>query len=274
MAPFSGLNPKPGVDECMRIATNNRIRHFACPSGGERRYNSSGAPGIRIRACRRTPPGRDTRSSENGELVPIYHITHLRNLESILQFAGLCSENSTAQKQVEAVSIAHAHIKERRGRRVVPVAQGGTLNDYIPFYFAPRSPMLYAIHKGNVEGYQDGQGPILHLVSSVESVVEAGLPFAFTNGHAEMAVSDFFDSTDRLDEVDWKIMKAKYWADTDDDNDRCRRRLAEFLVHEFFPWELCSMVGAMNSGTADEVNEILAKRHHRPKVKIKQGWYY
>lgn len=52
--------------------------------------------------------------------------------------------------------------------------------------------MLYAIYKGNVEGYKDGQNPILHLTSSVEAVEEAGLPFAFTDGHAEMAISDFF----------------------------------------------------------------------------------
>jgi hypothetical protein len=92
----------------------------------------------------------------------------------------------------------------------VPVAAGGSLNDYVPFCFAPRSPMLYAIYKGNVEGYKDGQNPILHLTSSVEAVEQAGLPFAFTDGHSEMAISDFFADTDRLDKVDWDIMKATY----------------------------------------------------------------
>jgi hypothetical protein len=56
-----------------------------------------------------------------------------------------------------------------------------------------------------------------------------------------MAISDFFADTDRLDKVDWDIMKATYWADTVEDNDR--PRLAEFLRHAFFPWELVSLIG-------------------------------
>jgi hypothetical protein len=32
--------------------------------------------------------------------------------------------------------------------------------------------MLYTIHRGNVEGYSEGQLPVLHLVTSVEKVVE------------------------------------------------------------------------------------------------------
>ena len=49
--------------------------------------------------------------------------------------------------------------------------------------------MLFSIKKGNVAGYQDGQRPILHLVSSTETVLAAGLRFTFTDGHAEMVSS-------------------------------------------------------------------------------------
>jgi hypothetical protein len=201
-------------------------------------------------------------------------MTHLHNLESILRTGGLCCENEKVRRQLGAVSIAHAHIKERRGRRMVPVAAGGTLNDYVPFYFAPRSPMLYAIYKGNVESYKDGQNPILHLTSSVEAVKEAGLPFAFTDGHAEMAISDFFADTDRLDKVDWEIMRATYWADTVEDNDRSRRRLAEFLVHAFFLWELVSVIGVINNAIADKVKEAIAPLANQPEVKVQRNWYY
>ena len=48
--------------------------------------------------------------------------------------------------------------------------------------------------------------------------------------------TDFFDRLDDLDKVDWKIMKSKYWNDTDEDPDRKRRRRAEYLVHQLFPW--------------------------------------
>jgi hypothetical protein len=53
-----------------------------------------------------------------------------------------------------------------------------------------------------LKGYKDGQNPILHLTSSVKAAEEVGLPFAFTDGHAEMAISNFLADTERLGKVD------------------------------------------------------------------------
>ena len=166
----------------------------------------------------------------------IYHITHLRNLPSILDRGGLLSDTAIDTTGCEPTGIAHAHIKERRARKMVPTAQDGTLADYVPFYFASRSPMLYAIHNDRVEGYTEGQVPILHLVSSTDVVSENGLPFVFTDGQAGVAISKFFDRLELLGEVDWEIMKGKWWNDTITHYDRKRKRQAEFLVHGFFPW--------------------------------------
>ena len=94
------------------------------------------------------------------------------------------------------------------------------MGDYVPFYFAPRSPMLYAIDRGAVAGYQGGQAPIIYLCSTVEAVVEKGLEWVFTEGHAEMAYTDFFNDVADLDKVDWKLMREKYWNDTDEDGDQ------------------------------------------------------
>ncbi len=57
-----------------------------------------------------------------------------------------------------------------------PFGPSGTLDDHVPFYFAPRSPMLYSIHGGYVEGYVVGQRSVIHLVSSAEAVSAAGVP--------------------------------------------------------------------------------------------------
>lgn len=77
-------------------------------------------------------------------MTDIYHITHISNLPSIIQHGGLYCDNLIPQRNLHPQGIAHQHIKERRARRIVNVAAGGTLADYVPFYFAPRSPMLYA----------------------------------------------------------------------------------------------------------------------------------
>ncbi|MBD3884903.1 DUF4433 domain-containing protein [Phormidium tenue FACHB-886] len=62
----------------------------------------------------------------------------------------------------------------------------GTLTDYVPFYFAPCSPMLYAIHQGNVPTHSDGQEGVIYLGSTVETVQQANLSFVFTDGHGIM----------------------------------------------------------------------------------------
>lgn len=91
--------------------------------------------------------------------------------------------------------------------------------------------MLFALHKGYVEGYDQGQTPVVHLVSSVERIRATGHRFVFTDGHATMAFTRFFDEIRHLDQVDWPLMQETYWNDTDEDPDRKRRRQAEFLVY-------------------------------------------
>jgi len=156
--------------------------------------------------------------------------------------------------------------------RRVPAGPKGTVGDYVPFYFAPRSPMLYAINSGVVEGYADGQSPVIYLCSTAEAVRKAGLRWVFTEGHADMLFTDFFDDLKDLDKVDWDLMQARYWNDTNDDPDRKRRRQAEFLVHQFFPWELVSYIGVYDRSIAERAGEII--KGGSPELGIERGWYY
>lgn len=146
--------------------------------------------------------------------------------------------------------------------------------DYVPFYFAPRSPMLYTIYKGNVEGYEQGQRPVVHLVSAVEDAVALGKPWCFTDGHAEMAFSRFFDDLKDLDKIDWSVMKSKMWNDTDAQPDRKRKRQAEFLVHDFFPWSAIGAIGVIDADVESEVLNLIGKNPHQPQVVVKRNWYY
>lgn len=134
--------------------------------------------------------------------------------------------------------------------------------------------MLCSIHGGYVEQYRDGQRPVVHLTCSAEAIAAASLAFTFTEGHAEMAYSTFYEDLVDLDKVDWQVVKSKWWNDTIEDMDRKRRRQAEFLVHDFLPWELVTKIGVIDSGMAEQVNEILRSEAYRPAVVIKGSWYY
>jgi len=189
--------------------------------------------------------------------LPIYHITPIDNLESIISEGGLLAYNVMLETGTNYTNIAYENIQDRRARIRVPCGAGGVLHDYVPFYFAPRSPMLYTINQGNVPNYTQGQAALIHLVSDVEDIDARGLNFVFTDGHAVMQFTDFFDDLDYLGAIDWDVMESRYWSDTNEDNDRKRRRQAEFLVRNFFPWELITEIGVINYTIQSQVENIL-----------------
>ena len=206
--------------------------------------------------------------------IPVFHITHWENLPSILQTGGLIAKNPLTRGGVTGRSIAFPSVQDRRSRTVVPCGPGGMLHDYVPFFFAARSPMLYTIHRGNVAGCPEGQRPIIHLVSTTQALYTAGRHCVFTDGHAIMALSNFFISPADLTRVDWKVMRSGTWNNTPDDNDRMRRRQAEFLVHESVPWELVHEIGTFDRGMKAQVEQVLAGATHRPPVRVRRGWFY
>lgn len=204
----------------------------------------------------------------------IYHITHIDNLRLILETRRLLCHDRLSQTGKHPVNIAHQGIQARRAATLVPRGPGGTLHQYIPFYFAPRSPMLYALHRGYVVGYQGGQTSILHLVSSVQEMQESAHQFVFTDGHATMAFTNFYTESTDLKHVDWRLMKETYWQDTVDDPDRKRRRQAEFLVYNEVKWDAIIGIGVHNQQILTQTQAILNEFEQTSSVRVRRKWYY
>jgi hypothetical protein len=217
------------------------------------------------------PPGRPHPWVEGQTAA--YHITHVENLASIVECGHIDCDSGCTSAARSPIGIAHSNLKEKRARRTVQVAAGGTLADYVPFYFAPRSPMLCAIWYGNVPEYVGSQEDIVHLVCSIQELARPGR-FVITSGHPIMAVAEQYDDLDALDEVDWSVMGLKVWKDTDEDGSRKFRRQAEFLVHRRVPVEAIRLVGAMSAETAERATASLAAMRDPPPVTVRKGWYY
>lgn len=205
--------------------------------------------------------------------IRIYHITSISNLPSIISSGGLYSTHALKKRGVLTDSIAYPDIQSRRDVFSVSCGSGGTIHDYVPWMFAPRSPMLYAISHGNVPSVT-GQNNIIHLVSTVDRVVEAGCPFVFTDGHATVFASKFYNDFADLDKVDWEVMKLKVWKDTQQARDRKRKRQAEFLVHDWFPWELIAGIAVIDEYRLNLVRGIVRQTTLQPQIKVKRNWYY
>ena len=204
----------------------------------------------------------------------IYHSCSVANLRSVLQAGGLWAKNLHAAHGIHYVNVAHGNIQSQRYQKAVPLGPGGNLHDYVPFYFNPRSPMLYAIHRGAVSGCSVPQREMVHLESSDLDVQAAGIPFVFTDGHAIMSMTRFFDQLVHMNQVDWAVMALQYWANTAVDNDRQRRRQAEFLVHHHLPWPLIKTIHVIDQAMASQVQGIIQGYTHQPPIRTSPSLYY
>lgn len=157
----------------------------------------------------------------------LFHFTHISNLASIAA-SGLAADSRVQADGRLQTEVGHPGIKDPRRVRPVPCGPGGVVADYVPFYFAARSPMLGSIHKGRVPTYQGGQGDLVYLVSHIDRVQELGLPFVYTDRNAYFATATFGTDVARLAElVDWPLMEQKMWSSTATEPDRQERRMAE-----------------------------------------------
>ena len=199
----------------------------------------------------------------------IFHITHVDNLPGIIAMDRLWCDSERIAQGFGNKNIGYSHIKARRMAHPVTVSNGGTLGDYVPFNFCSRSVMLYVVSQGH-ENYEEGQEPIVHLVSSVDSVVANGRPWAFTDRHADLGYANQYDSLDDLDKVDWSVMPERYWSDSEIKE----KRQAEFLVHNFCPWTAIEEIAVINQVVKTKVEAALVHSVHKPTVQIRGNWYY
>ena len=188
---------------------------------------------------------------------PILHFTHVSHLASIAT-SGLVSDTLAQDHPSFQVEVGNQGIKGQRRLRAVPIAPGGVVADYAPFYFAPRSPMMYAIEKGNVPSYEGGCDELLYLVSTVETIVRLRLPYVFTDRNAVLGVAKYGHELRELDTlIDWQLMEATIWRSTEAEPDRRERRMAEFLVYERVPWAAFHEVVVRNRACAERARDTL-----------------
>lgn len=207
-------------------------------------------------------------------MTVIHHITHIANLSKIIRENGLWCENERARHGLDVINIAYTQLKSRRARTNVPICAQGVLADYVPFYFCNRSPMLYAIHQGNIDGYSDGQTPIIYLTSSVEEIGVTQCKWCFTDGHAVEAITRFYDKVEELNTtIDWDVIRDWRW-NNHDDPDRKRRKQAEFLVHHFVPWKCIQSIDVRNPDVAKQVRVILQELNTQVQIRVQPKWYY
>ncbi|CAK0771425.1 DarT domain-containing protein [uncultured Gammaproteobacteria bacterium] len=206
----------------------------------------------------------------------IYHIAHVDRLSSIVGGGGLWSDAVMSRRQGAGTTIGMSGIKQRR--LVLPVAchPGTHVGDYVPFYFCPRSIMLFVIKCANSPelSYQGGQEPIIHMEADLHQVVawadSQGQKWAFSLSNAGAAYTQFRSDLAALGEINWPAVAATDFRPPDIKEGK----QAEFLIYGSFPWQLVSRVGVQSRAVAQQVANTLSAAAHRPAIEIRTDWYY
>lgn len=160
--------------------------------------------------------------------IKLYRITHVENIPHIQQF-GITHSNSV-NANPEYKSIGDNSLITTRNE--FKLNNGRTLGEYIPFYFGPRMPMLYVIQHGYNMVSPTPAHEIVYCITSIQNVINLGLEFIFTDGHAVDSFSSQYTKQDlaKIESIiDWKAITDRYWRD-ESDLDKKRRREAEFLI--------------------------------------------
>lgn len=217
--------------------------------------------------------------------VRVFHITAISNLESIVRDGGLLAKNAVAKQGKPYQNIAYQSIQATRASKVVSVAPGGFVHDYVPFYFAPRSPMLFTLKNGNVPGFAAGQADIVHLESTVDRLSAAGQPYVFYDRNASLRYSKPYNKLADLNQIAWDLLTEQpqmdgycvYWQsrhDTPRYADRMERRQAEFLVHSHVPLTVITRIGVATTEKRHEVLAKLAALGAQLAVETIPAWYF
>ena len=203
----------------------------------------------------------------------IFRIVHVANVPWILEHGGLFCRNSP-QKDPNYVNIGSIELIDKRSRRVVPVPPGGTLSDYVPFYFTPFSMMMYKIKTGHAGITKRNDQDIVIFVSSIHRLRETGVRFLFTNQHAYPPNTDFYETVEALSVIDWPLLQSKNFKTDDADPGRQLRYQAEALVHEHVPLNALLGIVCHNEEVKQRIEAMLQARGQNITVKTLTKWYF
>ena len=212
-------------------------------------------------------------------LVPtepkLYHIVHVDRLASIVADGWLWCDAETTRRNSPGTAIGMSRIKQRRLGLALKSHPDLHVGECVPFYFCPRSVMLYVIHRRNSDlTYGGGQGPIVHLAVDLRRTAawakDNRRRWAFTTSSAGAFYFEDYSNLDDLDKIAWDAVGAGDWAEPPIKEGK----QAEFLVQHSLPWRLVSHIGVCSGAIRDQVLKALKVSKHRPSVRVEPAWYY
>ena len=202
----------------------------------------------------------------------IFRIIHRDNLPWILD-NGVHARNGK-KFDPNYRNIGNPDLIDKRSRRLVQLGPGGTLSDYVPFYFTPFSIMMYNIKTGYGGISRVANEEIVILVSSLFRISELGIPFVFTDSHAYVRMAKYFTNLENLDQIDWALLNRRDFRNDPDDPGKLERYQAEALVWKCVPLKALTGVCCYTEAVNTWIKSELDQRGQEIKTTVQTKWYF
>jgi hypothetical protein len=178
-----------------------------------------------------------------------------------------------------------APIEDDEWKKRFPPTEDSSVNvgDCVPFYFSPRSIMLFKLHRPDTPEitYRGGQGPIVHLEADLGTVVawanQQQRCWAFSLSNAGAFYTQFRNSQNDLHHIDWDAVASNNFSAgsyTPSGNQVKEGKQAEFLLHNDFPWSLVQRIGVASQSIAIQAQAAIANAAHSPQISVQPSWYF
>ena len=158
-----------------------------------------------------------------------FRMTHIDNIPHIVR-CGLVRASSPLRDE-HYVSIGDNQVINRRNESPI---KDYHLNDCIPFYFGPRSPMLYVIQHGYNGVCRVEPENIVYCVVGIDDLISNNVDCIFTDGHALNKLTKFYKKI-QLPSINTIVKYDDVYSsrwDLESDLDLKRRKEAELLIKE------------------------------------------
>ena len=206
----------------------------------------------------------------NRDKALVFRIVHRDNVPWILDHGLHCS--ASPRQNPAYVAIGDPELTAKRKRRPVPLPPGGTLEEYVPFYFTPRSPMLHKILTGRGVTKRDPRELVI-ITMPLPAIAAAGVPFVFTDGHAYGYTTRFFNELHDLDRIDWEILQRSDFKTSVDDPGKVSRYQAEALVYGGCRLDPLGALACYDAEVKEAVERWVRKRGSEIKVFVRSAWF-
>jgi hypothetical protein len=202
----------------------------------------------------------------------IFRIVNHDNLPWILDHGLHCRTSDVVDPNYR--NIGNVDLISKRHHRTVPIPPGGTLSDYVAFYFTPYSIMLFNIRTGWGGLPRVPNEEIVILVSSLHALAARGIPFVFTNQHAYPVMAEYFGDLQRLDRIDWIILQNRDFGHDPEDPGKKERYQAEALVHRHLPVDALQGIGCYTQDVKERLDRLLHARGVELQTIVRPSWYF